>query len=43
MAKYFLTNNAVQDLSEIYEYTYSFWPEKQAENIILSSLIFAGC
>ena len=31
MAKYFLTNKAVDDLSKIYEYTYEFWSEYQAE------------
>lgn len=30
MAKYYLTNKAVQDLSEIWEYTYDEWSEKQA-------------
>ncbi len=31
MAKYFLTNKAVEDLSKIYEYTYKFWSENQAD------------
>ena|SRR5690606_18866636 len=31
MAKYFLTNKAVEDLSKIYEYTYEFWSENQAD------------
>ncbi|SHJ98105.1 type II toxin-antitoxin system RelE/ParE family toxin [Epilithonimonas mollis] len=31
MAKYFFTNKAVEDLSNIYEYTYYFWSEKQAD------------
>lgn len=31
MAKYFLTNKAVDDLTKIYEYTYEFWSENQAE------------
>lgn len=31
MAKYFLTNKAVEDLSKIYEYTYEFWSEYQAD------------
>jgi len=31
MAKYFLTNKAVEDLSKIYEYTYGFWSEYQAD------------
>lgn len=30
MAKYHLTNKSVQDLSEIYDYTYAEWSEKQA-------------
>lgn len=31
MAKYFLTNKAVNDLSEIWDYTYEVWSEKQAD------------
>ena len=31
MAKYFLTNKAVEDLSKIYEYTFEFWSENQAD------------
>lgn len=31
MGKYFLTNKAVEDISKIYEYTYEFWSEKQAD------------
>ena len=31
MAKYHLTNKAVQDLSEIWEYTYEEWSETQAD------------
>ena len=31
MATYLLTNKAVDDLSDIYEYTYNFWSEKQAD------------
>jgi toxin ParE1/3/4 len=30
MAKYFLTNKAVEDLSKIWEYTYEVWSESQA-------------
>lgn len=30
MAKYYLTNLAVNDLAEIWEYTYEEWSEKQA-------------
>ena len=32
MAKYFLTNKAVEDLSKIWEYTYEVWSESQADN-----------
>ena len=31
MPKYRLTNKAVEDLSEIWEYTYVEWSEKQAD------------
>ena len=31
MAKYFFTNKAVNDLSDIYEYTYQSWSENQAD------------
>lgn len=31
MAKYFLTNKAVEDLSKIWEYTCEVWSEKQAD------------
>src|SRR5690554_4530175 len=31
MAKYFFTNKAVEDLTKIYEYTYEFWSERQAD------------
>lgn len=31
MAKYFLTNKAVDDLSKIWEYTYEVWSENQAD------------
>ena len=31
MAKYFLTNKAVEDLSKIWEYTYEVWSENQAD------------
>lgn len=31
MAKYFLTNKAVEDISKIYEYTYEFRSENQAD------------
>ena len=32
MAKYFLTNKAVEDLSKIWDYTYEVWSENQADN-----------
>ncbi len=31
MANYLLTNKAVEDLSKIYEYTFEFWSENQAD------------
>jgi toxin ParE1/3/4 len=31
MAKYLLTNKAVKDLSEIWEYTFEIWSETQAD------------
>ncbi len=31
MAKYFLSNRAVEDLSEIWGYTYNTWSENQAD------------
>ena len=31
MAKYFLTNKAVEDLSKIYEYTFELWSQNQAD------------
>ena len=31
MAKYFLTNKAVEDLSRIWDYTYEVWSENQAD------------
>jgi toxin ParE1/3/4 len=31
MAKYLLTNKAVEDLSKIWEYTYEVWSESQAD------------
>jgi toxin ParE1/3/4 len=31
MAKYILTNKAVEDLSTIWEYTYEVWSESQAD------------
>ena len=40
MAKYHLTNKAVQDLTNIWDYTYDEWSENQADkyyNLLLSS------
>ena len=31
MAKYFLSNKAVEDLSKIWDYTYEVWSENQAD------------
>ncbi len=31
MAKYYLTNKAVEDLSKIWDYTYEIWSENQAD------------
>ena len=31
MAKYYFTHKAVEDLSKIYEYTFEFWSENQAD------------
>lgn len=31
MAKYYLTNKAVEDLSEIWNYTFEQWSEQQAD------------
>lgn len=31
MAKYYFTNEAVEDLSEIWNYTFDTWSEKQAD------------
>ena len=35
MAKYFLTNKAIEDLSAIWEYTYEVWSESQADKYYL--------
>ena len=40
MAKYHLTNKAVEDLSEIWEYTVDTWSERQADdyyNMLIAS------
>lgn len=40
MAEYFLTNKAVEDLSKIYEYTYEFWSEFQADKYYKKIIYF---
>ena len=40
MAEYKLTNKAVEDLSNIWDYTVKFWSEKQADKYY-NELIFA--
>ena len=32
MAKYYLTNKAVEDLAEIWNYTFDIWSERQADH-----------
>ena len=32
MAKYYLTNKAVEDLAKIWDYTFEQWSEQQADN-----------
>lgn len=41
MAKYFLTNKAVEDLSHIWNYTYETWSENQADKYY--QLIIEAC
>lgn len=41
MAKFFLTNKAVDDLSEIWDYTYEVWSESQAD--IYYTLLLERC
>ena len=41
MAKYYLTNKAVDDLSEIWDYTIETWSEMQAEKYY--DLLLATC
>lgn len=41
MAKYFLTNKAVEDLNDIWNYTSNAWSEKQAE--IYYTLLINTC
>lgn len=40
MARYFLTNKAVQDLENIYECTFNFWSENQADKYYLELIDF---
>lgn len=35
MAKYELTNKAIEDLTEIWEYTVDKWSEQQADDILI--------
>ncbi|GHE36129.1 type II toxin-antitoxin system RelE/ParE family toxin [Sphingobacterium griseoflavum] len=42
MAKYVLTNKAVEDLSRIWDYTYEMWSENQADKyyeLIISTFV----
>jgi len=41
MAKYYFTNRAVKDLSEIWDYTIETWSEKQADKYY--DLLFVAC
>ena len=41
MAKYFLSNRAIEDISKIWNYTYEFWSENQANKYF--SLIIETC
>ena len=41
MAKYFLTNKAVKDLNDIWEYTFDKWSENQADKYY--QLILDNC
>ena len=41
MTKYSLTNKAVEDLSEIWNYTFDYWSERQAD--IYYQLILENC
>lgn len=41
MAKYHLTNKAVSDLANIWDYTFDFWSEKQADKYY--SLLLESC
>lgn len=41
MAKFFLTKKAVRDLSDIWNYTYETWSERQADKYY--ELLIAAC
>lgn len=41
MAKYYLTNKAVDDLTNIWEYTVNTWSEEQADNYY--KMLIASC
>lgn len=41
MAKFYLTNKAVEDLGDVWDYTVETWSEKQAE--IYYSLLIDSC
>lgn len=41
MTKFHLTNKAVEDLADIWEYTYDTWSEKQAEKYYI--LLLNSC
>ncbi|GBL35050.1 hypothetical protein EMGBS15_06450 [Filimonas sp.] len=41
MAKYYFTNEAVDDLTEIWNYTFDTWSEKQAD--FYYELILGSC
>lgn len=41
MAKFYLSNKAVDDLNDIWDYTVNTWSEKQAENYYL--LLMNSC
>ncbi len=39
MAKYILTNKAIEDLSKIWDYTYEVWSENQADKYYFELLV----
>jgi toxin ParE1/3/4 len=42
MAKYKLTNKAVQDLAKIWDYTFEKWSEKQADTYYKTLILYCG-